>query len=553
MANNNASNLWKKEDWLAVWIGFIVIAVACIAVLTGSFDFSAAKFGTWHWWENVEAKKSLAAQFNGEFWVKLLRTFLVTGILFGIGIKLQGEKIGKFIPAFVVLFLICIVVRMISAEYTLKMYLEWAFWALLIGLLISNTVGTPEWLKPAIRTEFYIKTGLVIMGFSVLFSNIAKFGLYGLGIAWIVTPIVIIFMWWLGTKVLKIDNKPLVITLASATSVCGTSAAIATGAASKAKKEDLSLAISISIIFTILMMVFEPMIIRACGMNQLMGGALIGGTVDSTGAVVLAGSALGEEAEQAAVLVKMIQNILIGFIAFFVAIFFATKVDKDPNQKVGAGEIWTRFPKFIIGFFVASLVASFIVKPLGGDVKPSTASSTNTRTGLSCWLSPASASTPTSRASSSRCKAARCSGSTSSARCSTSPSRCLPCGSCSRAWCLTFLSSTCSSDEQKPQNIQSDYHRRGGNHFVFGRLDHGQQIRPRRRLRLRRGSLLLCRHPHRAIPRNRQRGRLPNLRAQMGFLRPFLRLGLADVAALGVDRDERKEIGHKYLNSIFSL
>ncbi len=364
MENNKISNLWKKEDWLAVWIGFIVIAIGCISILTQSFDFSAAKFSTWHWWENVDEKKSLIDQFNGAFWIKLLRTFLVLGILFAIGIKLQGEKIGKFIPAFIVLFIICIVVRLVSAEFTLNRYLEWAFWALLIGLLISNTVGTSEWLKPAIRTEFYIKTGLVIMGFSVLFSNIAKFGLYGLGIAWIVTPIVIIFMWWLGTKVLKIDNKPLVITLASATSVCGTSAAIATGAASKAKKEDLSLAISISIIFTILMMVFEPMIIRACGMSQLMGGALIGGTVDSTGAVVLAGNALGEEAEQAAVLVKSIQNILIGFIAFFVAIFFATKVDKDPNQKVGAGEIWNRFPKFIIGFFVASLVASFIIQPL---------------------------------------------------------------------------------------------------------------------------------------------------------------------------------------------
>ncbi|MCR5037200.1 MAG: YeiH family protein [Bacteroidales bacterium] len=366
------SDLLKKEDWLAVWIGFIVIAIACVSVLTGWFDFSALKFGTWHWWENVEEKKSLASQFgNGTFWIKLLRTFLVTGILFGIGIKLQGEKLSKFIPAYLVLFVICILVRMISAEFTLKMYLEWAFWALLIGLLISNTVGTPEWLKPAIRTEFYIKTGLVIMGFSVLFSNIYKFAGYGLGIAWIVTPIVIIFMWWFGTKVLKIDNKPLVITLASATSVCGTSAAIATGAAAKAKKEDLSLAISISIIFTILMMVFEPMIIRWAGMNQMMGGALIGGTVDSTGAVVLAGSALGEEAEQVASLVKMIQNILIGFIAFFVAVFFALKVDKTGDKSVGAGEIWTRFPKFIIGFFVASLVASFIVLPAtsGAEVK----------------------------------------------------------------------------------------------------------------------------------------------------------------------------------------
>lgn len=368
-----SKDLLKKEDWLAVWIGFIVIAVGAVAVLTGWFDFSAAKFSTWVIGEEDVKKAVPLAEQLGQwiFWRKLLVTVLVLGILFTIGIKLQGENVKKFIPAFIVLFVIAIIVRFVSAEFTLNRYLEWAFWALLIGLLISNTVGTPEWLKPAIRTEFYIKTGLVIMGFSVLFSNIAKFGPYGLGIAWVVTPIVIIFMWWFGTKVLKIGNKPLVITLASATSVCGTSAAIATGAAAKAKKEDLSLAISISIIFTILMMVFEPMIIRWVGMSNLMGGALIGGTVDSTGAVVLAGNALGPEAEQAAVLVKSIQNILIGFIAFFVAVFFALKVDKTGDQKVGAGEIWNRFPKFIIGFFVASLVASFIVLPLtsGAEVK----------------------------------------------------------------------------------------------------------------------------------------------------------------------------------------
>ena len=362
------------EDWLAVWIGFIVIAVGALAVLSGWFDFSALKFSTWTLGEKLtegQAAKvvGLGAQMGSwVFWRKTLVTIVVLGVLFSAGVKLQGGELKKYIPAFLVLFVIAFVVRLISAEFTLNRYLEWAFWALLVGLLISNTVGVPQWLKPAIRTEFYIKTGLVIMGFSVLFSNIAKFGLYGLGIAWIVTPVVIIFMWWFGTRVLKMDNKPMVITLASSTSVCGTSAAIATGAASGAKKDDLSIAISISIIFTILMMVFEPMIIKACGMTQLMGGALIGGTVDSTGAVVLAGNALGPEAEQAAVLVKSIQNILIGFIAFFVALFFATRVDRTGTQRVGAIEIWNRFPKFIIGFFVASLVASFIVLPLaGGD------------------------------------------------------------------------------------------------------------------------------------------------------------------------------------------
>ena len=363
------SDFWGKEDWQAIWIGFIVIILACIAVLTKAFDLSAVKFSTWAVGEAAATKAVPLAQQLGAwaFWRKLIVTVIVLGALFTLGVKLQGESVKKYIPAFLGLFVIALVVRFVSAEFTLNRYLEWAFWALLIGLLIANTVGVPDWLKPAIKTEFYIKTGLVIMGFSVLFSNIAKFGLYGLGIAWIVTPIVILFMWWLGTKVFKIDNKPLVITLASATSVCGTSAAIATGAASGAKKNDLSIAISISIIFTILMMVFEPMIIKAAGMNQLMGGALIGGTVDSTGAVVLAGNALGPEAEQAAVLVKSIQNILIGFIAFFVALFFATRVDVTSGKKVGAGEIWRRFPKFILGFFAASLIASFLIQPIFGS------------------------------------------------------------------------------------------------------------------------------------------------------------------------------------------
>lgn len=368
---NSISKLWNTEDWLAVWIGFIIIGIAIASVLTGSFDFSAAKFSTWHLWENIDQPVTLGSLFTGVFWLKLLRTFCVLGTVFTIGVKLQGGKVRQYLPAFLILFVLAAVVRLISAEYTLKLYLEWAFWALIVGLLISNTVGVPAWLRPAIRTEFYIKTGLVIMGFSVLFSNIAKFGLYGLGIAWVVTPIVIIFMWWFGTKVLKMENKSLVITVASATSVCGTSAAIATGAAAGVKKSDLGIAISISIIFTILMMVFEPIIIKALGMSPMMGGALIGGTVDSTGAVVLAGNALGPEGEQVAVLVKSIQNILIGFIAFFVAVFFATKVDRTGDKKVGASEIWTRFPKFILGFFVASLVASFIIQPIAGsaDVK----------------------------------------------------------------------------------------------------------------------------------------------------------------------------------------
>ncbi len=357
------SDLWKKEDWLAIWIGFILIILGSVSVLTKAFDFSAAKFSTWGNGVNV------LDQLTGSFWLHLLLTAVVLGILFTVGNVLKGNSIKKYIPAYIGLFVLSILVRFISAEYTLNRYLEWAFWALVVGLLITNTVGLPKWLKPAVQTEFYIKVGLVIMGFSVLFSNIINFGLYGLGIAWIVTPIVIIFMWFFGTRALKMNNKSLVITLATATSVCGTSAAIAVGASSKAKKTDLSLAVSISIIFTVIMMVFEPIIIRAVGLGEVMGGALIGGTVDSTGAVTVAGTALGTTAQTVAVLVKSIQNILIGFIAFAVAIFFTAYVEKssDMADNVTAAEIWYRLPKFILGFFAASLAASFVVLPAAGS------------------------------------------------------------------------------------------------------------------------------------------------------------------------------------------
>ena len=369
------SDLYKKEDWLSIWGAFLIISIAAVGVLTGAYDFAAAKFAKWGF---CAGEFSDPAKFKGllsiftesteSVWAKLGLTFAALATVFTVGNKLEGKKAGKYLVAFTAFFALVCVVRVLSAELTFNRYLEYAFWALLLGLAISNTVKTPEWLKPALRTEFYIKTGLVILGAQVLFSNIQKFGLYGLGIAWGVTPIVIIFMWWLGVKVLKIQNKPLVITIAAATSVCGTSAAIAAAAAAKAKKTDLAFAVGTSLIFTVLMMVGMPFFIKLVHIDPMVGGAWIGGTVDSTGAVVLAGQALGDVGGQVAALVKMIQNILIGFVALGIAVFFTTKVDRSAadGQKVGVGEIWQRFPKFILGFIAASMIFSFIMQPTFG-------------------------------------------------------------------------------------------------------------------------------------------------------------------------------------------
>jgi uncharacterized membrane protein YadS len=144
-------------------------------------------------------------------------------------------------------------------------------------------------------------------------------------------------------------------------SVCGVSAAIATAAACKAKKEELTLAIGMSLLFTVVMMIAMPWVIKATGMSNVLGGAWMGGTIDATGAVAAAGAILGEDALQVAATVKMIQNILIGVIAFCVAVYWVLRVEQNAGgPKPSMMEIWRRFPKFILGFVAASIVFSLL-------------------------------------------------------------------------------------------------------------------------------------------------------------------------------------------------
>jgi uncharacterized integral membrane protein (TIGR00698 family) len=217
----------------------------------------------------------------------------------------------------------------------------------------------------------FIKTGLVLLGAEILFKKIVSLGAPGLMVAWIVTPIVVLFMFKFANSVLKMTNKKLAIIIACATSVCGVSAAIAAAAACRAKKEDLTLAVGMTLIFTVLMMFFMPLAIKWIGMNEILGGAWMGGTIDSTGAVVAAGSMLGPNAEKVAAVVKMIQNVLIGLVAFVIALYWVTRVDREPGQKADAMQIWHRFPKFVLGFVGASVLFSFVVLPLmsNGDFK----------------------------------------------------------------------------------------------------------------------------------------------------------------------------------------
>ncbi|MEX1098288.1 MAG: putative sulfate exporter family transporter [Planctomycetales bacterium] len=332
-------------------------------------------------------------------------SFALSLVLFGIGaaamehrraaatrtLEASGSlvnRFARFIPAFAGVFLLALVAYGLAGQSVVKHYnLEYALWALVVGLLIGNTVGTPAWLLPAVRTEFYIKTGLVLLGAEILLGQLVALGLPGIFVSWVVTPIVLVGTFLFGQHVLRIRSKSLNLVISADMSVCGVSAAIATAAACRAKKEELSLAIGMSLSFTVVMMVVMPAAIRALGMSDVLGGAWLGGTIDSTGAVAAAGGMLGETALAVAATVKMIQNILIGVIAFAVAVYWVTKVEPAESRvKPDAFEIWRRFPKFVLGFAASSVLFSLVHRFAAGGPEMVEATIDGTTKTLRGWF-----------------------------------------------------------------------------------------------------------------------------------------------------------------------
>ena len=371
-----------SDDWLAIICAAVLLIVSVAAVWSArpsnSGDGeSVARVSALKGWIAKPAKwtdspidsfiGAAGEPLNAHPWVGVVGAFLVLGALLSVARSWQGNSQAggrKFFVGFIGVFFLATFAYTLAAHSVIKSYnLEYALWALGVGLIISNSIGTPAWLRPAVCTEFFIKTGLVLLGAEVLMSRLLALGLPGVCVAWIVTPIVLISTYVLGQRVLKMESRSLNMVISADMSVCGVSAAIASAAACKAKKEELTLAIGMSLSFTVLMMIVMPVVIRAIGLDEVVAGAWMGGTIDSTGAVAVAGATLGDKALEVAATVKMIQNILIGVSAFGIATYWVTSVEKNGShdgQRPGISEIWKRFPRFVLGFIAASILFSVI-------------------------------------------------------------------------------------------------------------------------------------------------------------------------------------------------
>ena len=285
----------------------------------------------------------------------------IAGLVIGaIGFALIGGKVGAFVLAFPVVFVLAWIARMLAGNGLFVEYgIEYVIFALLMGLLISNTVGTPKWLVPGVQTEYYIKTGLVILGAGLLFMEVLQAGALGIIQAILVVAVIWYICFWIARK-LKVDDD-FAAMLSSSVAICGVSAAIATCGAIQGDKKKLSYVTSLVLIVAVPMMIIMPWLVKAFHIPDIVAGAWMGGTLDTSATVVAAGALISDAAMKTGVIVKFSQNALIGVAAFVLVVWWTYKSTAVGAAKPSAGIIWERFPKFVLGFLVASFVFSFFL------------------------------------------------------------------------------------------------------------------------------------------------------------------------------------------------
>ncbi|HEX4242605.1 MAG TPA: putative sulfate exporter family transporter [Steroidobacteraceae bacterium] len=364
------SGLLRKDDWWAIWIGLGLVAVA-IALFTGGSSIKWIAVAPQKWADAPGLAAQLAQ--HGTRYAALL---LLWSISLGVGAAALGLRLSRFLPAFLALFVVT------GAIYVLGMWdraahynLEPPLVALALGLLISNTAGVPRWLKPALRVELYIKTGIVLLGAGLPLTLIAWAGPVAIVQAAIVSIATFGAIYGIGVK-LGLDRR-LAATLGTGGAVCGVSGAIAIGGAVGAKKEQVSIAISLVVLWAIVMIFALPLVARALHLPTGVAGAWIGTSEFADAAGLAAAQTYGgyagnvpgiagtpDAAVNAFTLMKVIgRDLWIGVWAFVLSLVATTRWERTGiDSRADAGEIWRRFPKFVLGFLAASAVVTLVSK-----------------------------------------------------------------------------------------------------------------------------------------------------------------------------------------------
>ncbi|THU40279.1 putative sulfate exporter family transporter [Niastella caeni] len=345
-----------EDIWAVLMAGIIIVGVLALTTFVNDFKFQLPLYQ----WANKDELVSKVLSLKNI--LLIAQTGLLFLVLSGAAIGLSGGSIKNYVAGFLLIYVLAVIALIVAGNTAVSYYgLEYVIFALCLGLLIGNLTKVPAWVKEAARSEFFIKTGLIIYGTSILFTDIVKAGLPGLLQSVLVVSAVWFVALWISRK-LKVDDEFGVI-LASAVAICGVSAAIVASGAIKGDKKKLSYVTTLVLLVAIPMLVLQPWIIKILHIPEIVGGAWLGGTLDTTASVSAAAELVGPKAVKAGVIVKFSQNVLIGIAAFFIALWWTYRkgANNQATEKPGLGVVWERFPKFVLGFVAASLVFSFLI------------------------------------------------------------------------------------------------------------------------------------------------------------------------------------------------
>jgi uncharacterized integral membrane protein (TIGR00698 family) len=260
-------------------------------------------------------------------------------------------------------------VTALGSNQTLKGWqLETPLLALGVGMLLGNVAKLPGWFQSALRTEFYVKIGIVLMGATLPFTIILQAGPLAIAQATIVAVTTFATIYLAATRLFGLDRR-FGATLGAGGSICGVSASIAIGGACRAEKEHVSVAISMVIVWAVAMIFALPVAARHLGLGPGVAGAWIGTSEFADAAGFAAAAAIGDErAVKTFTLMKVVgRDMFVGVWALLVAFLSVTRWERRgaaEAERVGGGEIWRRFPKFIVGFFAASLLVTVVIASL---------------------------------------------------------------------------------------------------------------------------------------------------------------------------------------------
>jgi uncharacterized integral membrane protein (TIGR00698 family) len=363
--------LWLKEDWWAIWLGLGIVVAGYVLFATGH---SAVL----KWIAVAPPKWTSLAQLGSHFAANMARyltQFALWLAVFAAALSALGYKAREVVPSFVLLYLLAVLVIASGQWDEANRYnFEPPLLALALGLVISNGIGLPRSLDAGFRVEFYVKTGIVLLGATLPFTLILWAGPVAILQASIVSVVTFLVIFFVGAR-LGLDRR-LCATLGAGGAVCGVSAAIAVAGAVGAKREHAPVAITLVIFWAIVMIFALPLVSRALHLPAGIAGAWIGTSefADAAGYAAaesyaglanghvagIAGS--GDQATFAFTLMKVVgRDVWIGIWAFALAIISITRWERTgASRRPDVAEIWWRFPKFVLGFVAASLIVTAV-------------------------------------------------------------------------------------------------------------------------------------------------------------------------------------------------